>query len=128
VVSARERMPSARSSLLAGVSIRRNQCRRLLVENAEFVDVTENSAVELTRDRAGQRWRARHREILSRMVRETEPPTDSLPRITNPERTEHDDSIAIRARKGCNRARPRPLLSRSLAEEEDHGHHHGHAH
>jgi hypothetical protein len=62
--------------------------------------VTENSAVELTRDRAGQRWRARHREILSRMVRETEPPTDSLPRLTNPEHTERDDSIAIRACKG----------------------------
>ena len=79
MVSARERMPSARSSLLAGVSIRRNQCRRLLVENAEFVDVTDNSAAELTRDRAGQR--SRHREILSRMVRETGPPTDSLPRM-----------------------------------------------
>ena len=44
----------------------------------------EGSVVELTRDRAGQPWRARHREILSRMVRETEPPTDSLPRITDP--------------------------------------------
>ena len=44
--------------------------------------------MQLTRDRAGQPWGARQREILSRIVRETEPPTDSLPRITNPERTE----------------------------------------
>jgi uncharacterized membrane protein YjjP (DUF1212 family) len=48
--------------------------------------------VELTRDRAGQPWRARQREILSRIVRETEPPTDSLRRISDPERSERDDS------------------------------------
>ena len=47
--------------------------------------------MELTRDRAGQPRRARGREILNRIVRETEPPTDSLPRITNPGRTEIDD-------------------------------------
>ena len=47
--------------------------------------------MELTRDRAGQPWRARHREIVSRIVRETEPPTDSLPRISKPARTELDD-------------------------------------
>ena len=52
--------------------------------------------MELTRDRAGHPWRGRHREILSRIVRETEPPTDSLPRITNPERTERDDSYNAR--------------------------------
>ena len=52
--------------------------------------------MQLTRDRADQPWRARHREILSRIVRETEPPTDSLPRITNPERTERDDSYNAR--------------------------------
>jgi uncharacterized membrane protein YjjP (DUF1212 family) len=63
---------------------------------SEFVDVTEGSAVQLTRDRAGQPWRARHREILSRIVRETEPPTDSLPRIANPERTQRDDSYNAR--------------------------------
>ena len=104
-------MPSARSSLLAGVSIRRNQCRRLLVENAEFVDVTDNSAVELTRDRAGQRWRSRHREILSRMVRETEPPTDSLPRMQRLTEVwrlrdpgERDASFALRSARG-NRLR-----------------------
>ena len=104
-------MPSARSSLLAGVSIRRNQCRRLLVENAEFVDVTDNSAVELTRDRAGQRWRSRHREILSRMVRETGPPTDSLPRMQRLTEVwrlrdpgERDASVALRSARG-NRLR-----------------------
>jgi uncharacterized membrane protein YjjP (DUF1212 family) len=48
--------------------------------------------VELTRDRAGQPWRARQREILSRIVRETEPPTDTLRRISDPERNERDDS------------------------------------
>ena len=52
--------------------------------------------MELTRDRAGQPWRARQREILSRIVRETEPPTDSLPRITDPERSERDDSYDAR--------------------------------
>ena len=52
--------------------------------------------MELTRDRAGQPWRARHREILSRIVRETEPPTDSLPRMTSPGRTEHDDAYYAR--------------------------------
>jgi hypothetical protein len=52
--------------------------------------------VELTRDRAGQPWRARRREILNRIVRETEPPTDSLPRITNPGHTELDDAYNAR--------------------------------
>jgi uncharacterized membrane protein YjjP (DUF1212 family) len=47
--------------------------------------------VELTRDRAGQPWRARQREILNRIVRETDPPTDSLPRITKSISTELDD-------------------------------------
>ena len=46
----------------------------------------------MTRDRAGQPWRARQREILSRIVRETEPPTDTLRRISDPERNERDDS------------------------------------
>ena len=47
--------------------------------------------MELTRDRAGQPWKARHREIVNRIVRETEPPTDSLQRISKPGRTEFDD-------------------------------------
>ena len=52
--------------------------------------------MDLTRDRAGQPWRARHREILNRIVRETEPPTDSLPRITNPGHTVLDDAYNAR--------------------------------
>jgi len=53
--------------------------------------------VELTRDRAGQPWRARQREILSRLVRETDPPTGTLSRITDPERGSlHDDSYSER--------------------------------
>ena len=46
--------------------------------------------MDVTRERAGQPWRARHREILNRIVRETEPPTDAMPRITNRDRAEHD--------------------------------------
>ena len=45
----------------------------------------------MTSDRAGQPWRARQREILSRIVRETEAPTDSLPLIKHPERRQPDD-------------------------------------
>jgi len=48
--------------------------------------------VPLTRDQAGQPWRARQREILSRIVRETDPPTDSLPRITDREYHSRDDT------------------------------------
>jgi uncharacterized membrane protein YjjP (DUF1212 family) len=47
--------------------------------------------LKLTRDRAGQPWPTRQREILSRIVRETEAPTDSLPLIKHPERKEPDD-------------------------------------
>jgi uncharacterized membrane protein YjjP (DUF1212 family) len=47
--------------------------------------------VQLTRDHAGRPWRARQRQILSQIVRETEPPTDSLPRVVDRERTERDD-------------------------------------
>ena len=57
----------------------------------EFDVLQEGSVVELTGDGAGQPWRARHREIVSRIVRETEPPTDSLQRISKPARTEFDD-------------------------------------
>ncbi len=56
----------------------------------------EGSGVELTRDRAGQQWRARQREILNRMVRETEPPTDSLPRITKSTAAELDEAYRER--------------------------------
>jgi uncharacterized membrane protein YjjP (DUF1212 family) len=52
--------------------------------------------VELTRDRAGQPWRVRQREILNRIVRETEPPTDALRRIAGPERSEGDESYNAR--------------------------------
>ena len=45
----------------------------------------------MTSDHAGQPWRARQREILSRIVRETEAPTDSLPLIKHPERRQPDD-------------------------------------
>ena len=48
--------------------------------------------MQLTRDRAGQPWRARQRDFLSRIVRETEPPTDAMPRITDSERRERDDA------------------------------------
>ena len=48
--------------------------------------------MELTRDRAGQPWRARQREKLSRFVRETEPPTGSLPRIADADPNARDDS------------------------------------
>ena len=46
--------------------------------------------MQLTRDRGGQPWRARQRRILSRIVRETEAPTDSLPAL-KPERRAPDD-------------------------------------
>jgi uncharacterized membrane protein YjjP (DUF1212 family) len=48
--------------------------------------------VQLTRGRAGQPWGARQREILNRIVRETDPPTDTLSRITDPERSGFDPS------------------------------------
>jgi uncharacterized membrane protein YjjP (DUF1212 family) len=51
--------------------------------------------VELTRDHAGQPWRARQREILSRIIRETEPPTDSLP-LVHPEHRQSDDHYDAR--------------------------------
>ncbi|MCW2730079.1 MAG: hypothetical protein JWR13_895, partial [Mycobacterium sp.] len=50
--------------------------------------------MELTRDRAGQPWRERRREILNRIVRETDPPTGSLPRITGSR--EFDDAYSAR--------------------------------
>ncbi|MDT5358895.1 MAG: hypothetical protein QOC69_657 [Mycobacterium sp.] len=52
--------------------------------------------MQLTRDRAGQPWRARQREVLSRIVRETEAPTDSLPRITDRVLSERDESYDAR--------------------------------
>ena len=50
--------------------------------------------MELTRNHAGQQWRARQREILNRIVRETDPPTGSLPRIT--EARELDEAYSAR--------------------------------
>jgi uncharacterized membrane protein YjjP (DUF1212 family) len=50
----------------------------------------------LTRDSAGQPWRARQREILSRIVRETEPPTDTLRRISDSESDKRDDAYEER--------------------------------
>ncbi len=46
----------------------------------------------MTRDRAGQPWRARQREKFSRIIRETEPPTDTLRRISDPGPKARDDS------------------------------------
>jgi uncharacterized membrane protein YjjP (DUF1212 family) len=54
--------------------------------------------VQLTRGRAGQPWGARRREILNRIVRETDPPTDTFARITDPVRDEGD--AAYRERVG----------------------------
>ena len=48
--------------------------------------------MEVTREGAGQPWGARQREMLSRIVRETEPPTDAMPRISGSERSERDDA------------------------------------
>jgi uncharacterized membrane protein YjjP (DUF1212 family) len=52
--------------------------------------------VELTRDLAGQPWRARQREILNRIVRETEPPTGTLSRIAEVGTHEFDDAYSAR--------------------------------
>jgi uncharacterized membrane protein YjjP (DUF1212 family) len=48
--------------------------------------------VESTRGRTSRQWRTRHREILNRIVRETEPPTDSLPRLTKSRAAELDEA------------------------------------
>jgi uncharacterized membrane protein YjjP (DUF1212 family) len=53
--------------------------------------------MESTRDRAGQPWLARRREILTRIVRETDPPTDSLPRLTKAGSVDLDDAYLERA-------------------------------
>ena len=52
--------------------------------------------VEVTRDRAGQPWRARHRDILTRIVRETDPPTGSMPRLTHSMTAELDNAYQER--------------------------------
>jgi uncharacterized membrane protein YjjP (DUF1212 family) len=52
--------------------------------------------VKLTREPAGQQWRARQREILNRIVRETDPPTDAMPRMTNSPRTDVDEAYQQR--------------------------------
>jgi uncharacterized membrane protein YjjP (DUF1212 family) len=48
--------------------------------------------VDVTRDRAGQPWGARQREKLSRLVRETEPPTGSMRRLSDADPVERDDA------------------------------------
>lgn len=53
---------------------------------------------ESTRDRTGQRGKARQRSILERMVRETDPPTDAMPRLTASAQAELD--AAEQARVG----------------------------
>jgi uncharacterized membrane protein YjjP (DUF1212 family) len=52
--------------------------------------------VEVTRDHAGQPWRVRRRDLLNRMVRETEPPTDAMPRLTKSKSAELDDAYLQR--------------------------------
>ncbi|MFG1930324.1 threonine/serine exporter ThrE family protein [Mycobacterium sp. NPDC048908] len=52
--------------------------------------------MQLTRGRAGQPWGARQREILQRIVRETDPPTDTLPKITEPAPDEGDQAYRER--------------------------------
>lgn len=54
--------------------------------------------VESTRDRAGQSGKARQRGILNRIVRETDPPTDAMPRLTKS--AEGDLDAAEQARVG----------------------------
>ena len=55
------------------------------------VDPPVEGGLSLTRDQAGQPWRDRPRKILSRIVRDTEAPTDSLPLIKPPQRRAPDD-------------------------------------
>ena len=50
--------------------------------------------MEVTRTGAGQPWRTRHREILERIVKETDPPTGSLPLITRALGRELDEARA----------------------------------
>ncbi|WP_236950230.1 threonine/serine ThrE exporter family protein [Mycobacterium sp. MS1601] len=47
--------------------------------------------VESTRERTGQAWLTRQRGMLTRMVRETDPPTDTLPRISAAAQPDHAD-------------------------------------
>ena len=48
--------------------------------------------MDLTRDHAGQPWGVRQREKLSRLVRETEPPTGSMRRLSDADPVERDDA------------------------------------
>lgn len=52
--------------------------------------------MESTRDRTGQQWRARQRAILSRIVKETDPPTDTMPRIAKSQRRHYDEAYDAR--------------------------------
>lgn len=51
---------------------------------------------ESSHDRAGRPERARQRGILTRIVRETDPPTDAMPRIANSPRVEFDEAEQAR--------------------------------
>ena len=48
--------------------------------------------MDLTRDHTGQPWGVRQREKLSRLVRETEPPTGSMRRLSDADPIERDDA------------------------------------
>ncbi|HYI14984.1 MAG TPA: hypothetical protein VEX37_06315, partial [Thermomicrobiales bacterium] len=48
--------------------------------------------MDLTRDHTGQPWGVRQREKLSRLVRETEPPTGSMRRLSDADPVERDDA------------------------------------
>ncbi|WP_422749322.1 threonine/serine ThrE exporter family protein [Mycobacterium sp. WMMD1722] len=52
--------------------------------------------VESTRGRTGPSAKSRHLDLLTRMVRETDPPTDAMPRIANATRSELDEAESAR--------------------------------
>ena len=52
--------------------------------------------MESTRDCTGQPLRSRQRGLLNRIVRETDPPTDSLPRISKSSHTDADEAYQAR--------------------------------
>ena len=52
--------------------------------------------VEPTRGRTGQPWRERRREILNRIVRETDPPTGTMARIDDTTQAQFDEAYDAR--------------------------------